>query len=142
MNKLVCLFITLVLLLSSASSLFASIKTDTCVDCFGEFVVDQIQKNFSQTISTIPQKENKSPENLTLIYILNSNLQDNFYKKSADNCKFISKNVQSEYNILFFNDIRRCQLRHQGLKEYVMNLNSFIAVNTVNDEYIITFFCI
>lgn len=142
MNKLVCLFITLVMLLGSASSLFASIKTDTCTDCFGEFVVDQIQKNFSQTLSTIPQKENQNPENLISLYILNPNLQDNFYKKSVSNHKFISKNLQLESNILFFSDIRRYQGRHQGLKEYIMNLNSFIAVNTVNDEYISTFFCI
>lgn len=139
MNKLVCLFIALVMLLGSASSLFASIKSDACPDSFGEFVVDQIQKNFSRTISAIPQKENKNPENLTPAYILNSNFQGNFYKKSADNCKFISKNLQSEHNVLFFNDIRRCQWRHQGLNSYLINLNSFMAINAVNDENIIRF---
>ncbi|GAB1402648.1 hypothetical protein MASR1M68_15590 [Elusimicrobiota bacterium] len=141
MNKLVCLFIALVMLLGSVSG-FAGVKSDVCADCFGEFVVVQIQKNFAQTISTIPQQDNKTPENLTQLYILNSSLQDNFYKKSADNCKFISKDFQQEHNVLFFNDIRRCQWRHQGLNAYLMKLNSFMAINAVNDENTNTFFYI
>ena len=126
------------MLLGSISS-FAGVKSDACNDSFGEFVVVQIQKNFAQTISTIPQKENKNPENLTPIYIVNLSLQDNFYKKSADNCKFISKYIQSEHNVLFFNDIRRCQWRHQGLNAYLMKLNSFMAINAVDDENAIVF---
>jgi len=142
MNKLVCLFITLVMLLGSASSLFAGIKPDTCPDSFGEFVVDQIQKNFSQTLSSIPKKENQNSDNLISLYAIDLNLQDNCYKKSVNNYKFVSKSFKLERNVLFFSDIWRQHRRHQGLNEYLMNLTSFIAINAVNDEAVTTFFCI
>ncbi|MDD5020528.1 MAG: hypothetical protein PHR82_00110 [Endomicrobiaceae bacterium] len=142
MNKLVCLFITLVMLLGSGTSLFASIKTDTCAGSFGEFVIDQIQKNFSQTISTIPQKENKNSDNSISLYVISQSLEDNSFNKSANNYKFISGNLKLQGNVLFFSDIWRQHIRHQGLNEYVIKLNSFIAVNAVNDEVSSIILCI
>ena len=142
MNKLVCLFITLVMLLGSGASLFASIKTDTCVSSFGEFVVDQIQKNFSQTLSTTPQKENQNSCNSISLYFINTNLEVNSFNKSVNNYKFISGSLKFHANVLFFSDIWRQHIRHQGQNEYIINLNSFIAINAVNDEISNVILCI
>ena len=142
MNKLVCLFITLVMLLGSGASLFASIKTDTCAGSFGEFVVDQIQKNFSQTLSTIPQKENQNSCNSISLCIINTNLEVNSFNKLVNNYKFISGNFKLQDNVLLFSDIWRQHIRHQGQNEYIINLNSFIAINAVNDEVTNVILCI
>ena len=133
MSKTVCFLITLVMLLGMGAELSASVKTDACSDSFSDFVVDQIQKNFSQTLSSPVRGDNKKSDAFILLYVINQNQENNSFNKFSNNNKFIQAAVKFENNALFFSDIWRQYVRLRGLSDYKINLNSFIAIRAVND---------
>jgi hypothetical protein len=133
MSKAVCFLITLVMLLGMGAELNASVKTDACSDSFSDFVVDQIQKNFSQTLSSPVRQDDKKSDGFILLYVINQNQGNNSFNKFSNNNKFIQAEVKFENNALFFSDIWRQYVRLRGLSDYKINLNSFIAIRAVND---------
>ena len=133
MSKVVCFLITLVMLLGMGAELSASVKTDACSDSFSDFVVDQIQKNFSQTLSSPVRQDDKKSDGFLLLYVINQNQENNSFNKFSNNNKYIQASVKFENNVLFFSDIWRQYMRHRGLDDYKINLNSFIAIRAVND---------
>jgi len=137
MSKVFCFIIALLMLLGSASSLIASEIQKGASSCFEEFVTDQIYKNFSATISA-GQAESSVSSSAIFTDALNTGSQFNFSgNRYLDDNKAILKNYDSCCcAVLFYCDIWRHRIRHCGLSEYIMNLNSFIAVNTVSDAIV------
>lgn len=133
MSKAVCFLITLVMLLGMGAELSASVKTDACPGSFSDFVVDQIQKNFSQTLSSPVREDNKKSDGFLLLYAINQNQENNSFNKFSNNNKYIQAAVKFENNVLFFSDIWRQYMRHRGVGDYKINFNSFIAITAVND---------
>ncbi len=137
MGKVFCFIIALLMLLGSASSLIASGIQNGESSCFEEFVTDQIYKSFSATISAKQAKSSESPAAL-FTDALNAGSQFNFSdNRYSDDNKTILRNYESCCGaVLFYCDIWRHRTRHCGLSEYIMNLNSFIAVSTVSDAIV------
>lgn len=134
MSKVFCFIIALLMLLGSASPLIAFEVQKNASSCFEEFVADQIYKNFSATISA---DQTDSAENTAAVITdaLNTGSQLNLSgNRYCDDDKTILKDYDNNSGaVLMYCDIWRHRTRHCGLSEYIMNLNSFIAVNTVRD---------
>ena len=143
MKKIVSLVIVFLFMFNLLPSLFAAQIGTVDVNSFDEFSIEQVQKTFSNTLTQETKSDTQNQEEA--LFVLNDvafNTQTLSYNKLDSSLKmFSSRDVGNVLNYLYQYKLFENSTLSEGIAEYKINLNSYIAIVLV-DVYGVVSNCI
>lgn len=143
MKKIVSLVIVFLFMFNLLPSLFAAQIGTVDVNSFDEFSIEQVQKTFSNTLTQETKSDTQDQEEA--LFVLNDvafNTQTLSYNKLDSSLKmFSSRDVGNVLNYLYQYKLFENSTLSEGIAEYKINLNSYIAIVLV-DVYGVVSNCI
>ena len=144
MKKIVSLVIVFLFMFNLLPSLFASQVGTVDVNSFDEFSIEQVQKTFSNTLTQETKSDNQNQEEA--LFVLSSDVACttqtlSYTELSSSSNVFLSRETGDVLNYLYQYKLFEKNNLSEGIAEYKINLNSYIAIVLV-DVYGVVSNCI
>ena len=144
MKKIVSLVIVFLFMFNLLPSLFASQVGTVDVNSFDEFSIEQVQKTFSNTLTQETKSDTQNQEEA--LFVLSSDVACttqtlSYTELSSSSNVFLSRETGDVLNYLYQYKLFEKNNLSEGIAEYKINLNSYIAIVLV-DVYGVVSNCI